>query len=166
MIAFLLSINDGDSIDRSIDWSGDSNTSSKTNSSSNENANTSTEESNGSGNASSTATSSEAAAKIFVEAPLPKVNAWKVRYLDAMQCFLRAFRPKLMCCDVYWSNEKNSSTFLNISCNHSHHTTPHRTNISIARRTNSMFDFLRQVYSALFRLFTYSIFNKCDCSLN
>lgn len=61
-----------------INRSGDNNTSSKTNSSSTDNANTSTEDSNAS--AGNTTTNSSDGAVKFVEAPLPKVNAWKVSH--------------------------------------------------------------------------------------
>ncbi|XP_031620917.1 la-related protein 1-like isoform X2 [Contarinia nasturtii] len=57
--------------------SGDNNTSNKANSSSTDNANTSADDSNGSMSAGNTTTSSEGTVK-FVEAPLPKVNAWKI----------------------------------------------------------------------------------------
>lgn len=57
---------------------GDNSTSSKANSSSTENANTSTEDSNASAIAGNTTTTSSEGAVKFVEAPLPKVNAWKV----------------------------------------------------------------------------------------
>lgn len=57
--------------------SGDNNASSKANSSNTENANTSADDSNASSAGNTTTNSSEGAVK-FVEAPLPKVNAWKV----------------------------------------------------------------------------------------
>lgn len=58
--------------------SGDNNTSNKASSSSTDHANTSSEESNAPASAGNTTTNSSEGAVKFVEAPLPKVNAWKV----------------------------------------------------------------------------------------
>ncbi|XP_055324595.1 la-related protein 1 isoform X6 [Sitodiplosis mosellana] len=57
---------------------GDNSTSSKANSSSTDNANTSTEDSNALASAGNTTTTPSEGAVKFVEAPLPKVNAWKI----------------------------------------------------------------------------------------
>lgn len=66
------------SADFSYFTAGDNSTPSKANSSSTENANTSTEDSNASASVGNTTTTSSEGAVKFVEAPLPKVNAWKV----------------------------------------------------------------------------------------
>lgn len=57
---------------------GDSNTSNKANSSSTDNANTSGDDSNAPTSAGNTTTNSSEGVVKFVEAPLPKVNAWKM----------------------------------------------------------------------------------------
>lgn len=57
---------------------GDNNTSSKVNSSSTDNANTSSEDSNAAASTGNTTTTSSEGNVKFIEAPLPKVNAWKV----------------------------------------------------------------------------------------
>lgn len=59
---------------------GDNNTSNKANSSSTDHANTSSDDSNAPANvgAGNTITNTSDGGVKFVEAPLPKVNAWKV----------------------------------------------------------------------------------------
>lgn len=57
---------------------GDSNTSNKASSTNTDNANTSGDDSNAPTSAGNTTTNSSEGAVKFVEAPLPKVNAWKV----------------------------------------------------------------------------------------
>lgn len=64
-----------------INRSGDNNTSNKASSSSTDHANTSSDDSNAPASASgNTTTNSSDGTVKFVEAPLPKVNAWKVSY--------------------------------------------------------------------------------------
>ncbi|XP_055324575.1 la-related protein 1 isoform X3 [Sitodiplosis mosellana] len=64
--------------DSTATTAGDNSTSSKANSSSTDNANTSTEDSNALASAGNTTTTPSEGAVKFVEAPLPKVNAWKI----------------------------------------------------------------------------------------
>lgn len=61
----------------SFHFTGD-NSSAPNKSAANENANSSTDDSNASSSGANTTTASSENAVKFVEAPLPKVNAWKV----------------------------------------------------------------------------------------
>lgn len=72
---------------------GDSNTSNKASSTNTENANTSGDDSNAPTSVGNTTTNSSEGAVKFVEAPLPKVNAWKV-------CLFFCF-SYLMRCIIY-----------------------------------------------------------------
>lgn len=73
---------------------GDSNTSNKASSTNTENANTSGDDSNAPTSAGNTTTNSSEGAVKFVEAPLPKVNAWKV-------CLFFLFLLSHMRCIIY-----------------------------------------------------------------
>lgn len=80
---------------------GDSNTSNKASSTNTDNANTSGDDSNAPTNAGNTTANSSDGAVKFVEAPLPKVNAWKV-------CALRFSLNHLQNCGLSfrWTDER------------------------------------------------------------
>lgn len=91
---------------------GDSNTSNKASSTNTDNANTSGDDSNAPTSAGNTTTNSSEGAVKFVEAPLPKVNAWKVSAFQFLKNSLsfQHFHSLLLDFGFYPFSLKNNGT--------------------------------------------------------